>query len=617
MKRLLSLMLLYFFCSVGANFIIAQDFIFTEIPNPPGFEYGNFVTQTDDNTYLAYYDGNFQYYIYTFDGEVLTNLGGPDGFSYNFFLTEQEGNLYFSYNDPSFASALVRYDGTDFTVLGEPNYNEFLNSYSFSLDGTDYFSFFEFFNFTQILRYVDGDELIDVELPTGLNFGNYLGTINNEVLVTLQDLNFNQSLYSFDGNTFTELTLPPNTSNPFLLFPDDDGLYLNLYDSNFNSLLYFFDGVAFTQIELPADFGINSFIAKFNDKLYFNLFDNNFNGFLYELDGSDWTEIDAGNGYYLVFGGNATESAIHLAYTNDGFYTFTMGIFDGTNLEIVENPLGLQFGNYLTEWEDGLFARYYDLIFNSTLQYYANGDFQTVPPPAGTNFGDYAFQLDDLLYFTFFDASFDSKLYYLGEPNTPPSAADNTVQTLIETPYVFSIEEFNFSDLDPNDTLSAIQIVEKPTLGILHLNGANIGTGDYILASEIEDLTYVPFNEGMGMPYDFFRFKVFDGDDLSEETYTMFINVLEELVDTDNPLLAIKLNIYPNPATDFIRIDLENYQFQMDAEIIIFSQHGQLLERRTHPNNLEIFDVKSWNKGMYTVVIRDGKNIISRKIVVH
>jgi hypothetical protein len=51
--------------------------------------------------------------------------------------------------------------------------------------------------------------------------------------------------------------------------------------------------------------------------------------------------------------------------------------------------------------------------------------------------------------------------------------------------------DFNFSDIDLDDTLAAIQIVEKPSIGILHLNGANLATGQVIEAQYLEELTYL------------------------------------------------------------------------------------------------------------------------------
>lgn len=615
MKKQLHLILIIALSCFYTGMLSAQDFIFTEVPNPPNTQFNDFVAQTDDNTYLSYFDNAYNTFLYAYDGETLTDIGGPAGFTYSFFLTEQEGNLYLAYNDYNYNTALVRYDGTDFTVIGEPSYDEFLNGYAFSVNGTDYFTWFEFFNFTEILRFVDGDDLVDVVMPTGLTFGNFIGELNGEVFVTLNDINFNQTMYSFDGTDFTEVTLPDNTTNPFLQVATDNALYINLFDAGFNSLLYLFDGSSFTLVDTPMGFTVGGFIGQLDDKLYFDLNDNTYTGTLYELDGTTWTAFPSG-AYDLVFGAGASDNAVYPAYTDDGFYTFTMGICDGMDLTIVENPLGFQFSQYEVEWEAGLFASYFDATFNTSLQYYNGMDLQIVPSPNNLNFNDYEFELDELLHFTFRDFNFNRTLYYLGEPNEIPTAADNTVQTLIETPYMFSVEEFNFADIDVDDTLSAIQIIEKPTVGILHLDGANIGTGDIIPADEIEELTYVPFNEGMGMPYDSFEFKVFDGSDLSVETYTMYINVLEQLVGTNDNLLATALDIFPNPATDFITVKIDDYIPSETAEILIYNQNGQAMERRLTNTLNETFATEDWVNGVYILVIREGGNMVSRRVIV-
>jgi hypothetical protein len=291
MKKKIHLLLLCLLGCFCINTVSAQDFIFTEVPNPPNTQFNDFVAQTDDNTYLSYFDNAYNSFLYAFDGEVLTDIGGPVDYTYSFFLTEQEGDLYLAYNDFSYNTALVRYDGTDFTVIGEPNYDEFLNGYAFSLNGFEYFAWFEFINFTQILRYVDGDQLVDVTLPAGFTYNNFVGEINGEIFVTLNDISFNTGLYSFDGTAFTEVMLPDNTTNPFLQVATDDALYLNLFDGGFNSLLYLFDGNNFELIEIPTGFTLGGYLGQIDEQLYFSLNDNTYNGTLYELDGTTWTSF--------------------------------------------------------------------------------------------------------------------------------------------------------------------------------------------------------------------------------------------------------------------------------------------------------------------------------------
>jgi len=615
MKRILPILSFYLFSCFFSNTVFAQDFVFTEIPNPPNSQFNSFVAQTDDNTYVSYFDAFFNTSIYELDGENLIEIGGPEDYTYGFFITEQDDNLYLAYNFIDYNDALVRYDGANFTVLNVSDYDEFINGYAFSINGTEYFSFFETFNFTTFLRMVDGDMLVDVELPTGLTYNNFIGELNGEAFLTLSDINFNTSLYSYDGISFTELSLPDNTTNPFAIFATDDLLYISVLDAAFNQSVYTFDGVDFTLLEIPTGFNIGGFQGQIGDNLYFRLNDDTYNGTLYELDGTTWTAFSNAT-YDLVGNGGQSETAIYPTYTDDGFYTFTLGICDGDDLNFVENPVGFQYSRYNVDYENGILLNYFDETFNNSLQFYDNTELITVPPPADLIYNGYEFELEELLYFTFRDLDFNRTLYYLGEPNEIPTAADNTVQTLIETPYMFSISEFNFADIDVDDTLAAIQIIMKPALGILHLDGANIGTGDIVPATEIETLTYVPFNEGMGMPYDSFEFKVFDGNDLSEETYTMFINVLETLVGVNDDLLATSLEIYPNPATNFIKIAVENYTPQATPEILIYNQNGQAIERRFSYNLNETIEIGEWATGVYILVIRDGDSMVSRKVLV-
>ena len=112
-------------------------------------------------------------------------------------------------------------------------------------------------------------------------------------------------------------------------------------------------------------------------------------------------------------------------------------------------------------------------------------------------------------------------------PNNAPTAAASTVTTVEDTAYTFSAANFNFSDTDPTDTLSSVQIVTLPASGkgTLALSGTAVTASQVILAASIPSLTYTPPANANGAGYASFTFKVNDGTDDSAAASTMTINV--------------------------------------------------------------------------------------------
>ena len=100
--------------------------------------------------------------------------------------------------------------------------------------------------------------------------------------------------------------------------------------------------------------------------------------------------------------------------------------------------------------------------------------------------------------------------------NNPPTAADNTVVTVEDTAYTFTVADFLFSDVD-GDSLDRIQITELETVGALQLSGVDVTLGQEILVADITagNLKFVPVADQNGSGYDSFEFRVHDGTEYS------------------------------------------------------------------------------------------------------
>ena len=112
--------------------------------------------------------------------------------------------------------------------------------------------------------------------------------------------------------------------------------------------------------------------------------------------------------------------------------------------------------------------------------------------------------------------------------NTAPTASAGTVMATEDTAYAFAAANFNFSDADTSDTLSAVSIETLPALGTLALSGTAVSAGDSINSTDLGagNLTYTPPADGYGDGLASFTFKVSDGVAESAISYTMTINVM-------------------------------------------------------------------------------------------
>ncbi len=133
--------------------------------------------------------------------------------------------------------------------------------------------------------------------------------------------------------------------------------------------------------------------------------------------------------------------------------------------------------------------------------------------------------------------------------NDAPTVIDSSVVTDEDVPYVFSLADFNFNDVD-NDSAALIRIDSLPTEGTLYLDGSEVISGTEIQSDDISNglLTFVPELhdsgtdaydvEGIGdqlNSYATFNYSVSDGEAWSSSA-EMTVDVTPV---ADAPVLAI------------------------------------------------------------------------------
>ncbi|MDY6937558.1 MAG: cadherin-like domain-containing protein [Cyanobacteriota bacterium] len=112
--------------------------------------------------------------------------------------------------------------------------------------------------------------------------------------------------------------------------------------------------------------------------------------------------------------------------------------------------------------------------------------------------------------------------------NTAPtlSNSNSAVTTDEDTTYIFKEADFNFSDIDTEDSLKSVKIKSLPTKGKLQLNGSDVSDEQEISIADITggNLTFVPEANDNGTGYANFNFQVNDGLAFSGDG-TLTVNV--------------------------------------------------------------------------------------------
>lgn len=613
MKSIFSLYLITLFSISGLS---AQTLELEVLNNPTGTFYNEFLGELNGAAYIAYRDQNFDVNLYRLQGEDLELVQSPAGFTYDDADALVGDQFYLEYLDDDFITHLFSYDGVDFNALFELNPDFFYSGYDFTFNGLPYFKIFDA-AFDSGLYVFDGTNIQAIPLPDNTEYGEYLGIHDGLTYLTLQDNAGDEFIYVFDGVNFTLIPIPFVIPFLDLAFQNDNGIYVSIFDNNFDKFLFHLDGNTATEIPVPSGYiEYENYVGRINDRSFVRYNNANFEGTVFEIgNNNELTQIPKPVGFNYVTNPGPLESddKLYLTY-GDATFFYHMGIFDGSTVDVIDNPVNSEFNDYYLEFKDGHLTAYWDDSFNRRLTYYDNTDFTTIDDPDGFTFFGYVFQYGTKAYFRCRDADFNNTLFSLSL-NSKPQSADNTIDTERETPYTFSISDFTFSDTDDGDVFEAVQVVDLPTKGILHLFGAQVSSGQEIPTTELDKLNYVPLDNGVGQPYDSFTFKVSDGTNVSDETYTLFINV-NIPVNTDELILSQNLEIFPNPAKDFVTVTLNDYEASETLTLTLTDGRGRVVETRPINQQQEIIPISHLPTGIYNVHIQNQKINICRMIVV-
>ena len=152
--------------------------------------------------------------------------------------------------------------------------------------------------------------------------------------------------------------------------------------------------------------------------------------------------------------------------------------------------------------------------------------------------------------------------------NDPPTASSGVVSTDEDTPLVLAVGDFGYSD-EEGDPMDHVKITSLESIGDLRLAGGHVVLGQEIAASHINagNLTYTALPDENGLPYDSFRFEVYDGTDPSASDYEMTINILP----VNDPPVSID-DVHEAEENEPGDIDVLANDFDIDGDLLtVFS----------------------------------------------
>jgi hypothetical protein len=99
----------------------------------------------------------------------------------------------------------------------------------------------------------------------------------------------------------------------------------------------------------------------------------------------------------------------------------------------------------------------------------------------------------------------------------------------------------------------------------------------------------------------------------------IFVTIGNEEYETEEELIATKLDVYPNPATQVVNVQLE-LSSRTDVEIYILDLNGKMVKQVKYDNlspNTESVEVRVGNlpRGAYVINMVAGKSVKSGKFV--
>ena len=150
--------------------------------------------------------------------------------------------------------------------------------------------------------------------------------------------------------------------------------------------------------------------------------------------------------------------------------------------------------------------------------------------------------------------------------NDSPIGTDKTIAIDEDAPYVFTINDFGFQDVDEGDVLSKIRIETLSERGDITIDGTyGLEAGAEVDVETINGghLVYVPYQDQSGVGYASFTFSVFDSSGDEPSSISLVPNTITFDVNSVNDAPSV--------------VDDESYTADQGAEFIVGADGGVLV----------------------------------------
>lgn len=202
------------------------------------------------------------------------------------------------------------------------------------------------------------------------------------------------------------------------------------------------------------------------------------------------------------------------------------------------------------------------------------------------------------------------------ENNQAPTSAAGMVTTTKNVDYTFANTDFSFTDAD-DAALVSVNIVSLPAKGTLKLSGNAVTAGDNILAADLGNLVFAPVADSLGVPYTTFEFEVMDDIMPCANVQTMTIDV-QAPVGVSKLMDNASIRLAPNPATDWLRIEITGVEAVSQATLLIRDMSGRLVRQEVLTGaelNNKTISTADLATGVYFMSIETTKGILRERFV--
>ncbi|MEZ5741826.1 MAG: cadherin domain-containing protein, partial [Burkholderiaceae bacterium] len=149
----------------------------------------------------------------------------------------------------------------------------------------------------------------------------------------------------------------------------------------------------------------------------------------------------------------------------------------------------------------------------------------------------------------------------IGDVNEAPAGTNATVTAIEDTPYVFQVGDFGFTDPDAGDTLDAVRIESLPAAGSLTLTNVPVSVGQVVAGGDIVSgqLQFVPVADANGAGYAGFGFSVRDSGGLFDpaaKVMTIDVTPVNDppVITSDGGGSNASITVAENTATPFATV---------------------------------------------------------------